>query len=72
VSSRGRRRHDWNDLPLVATVDSKVLTIHGHDRMARVQLAHANQAHVSQIQAPVAIALCQNLELRQVKRTLIV
>src|SRR5437764_10641939 len=50
-----RRTEQRNGLPLVSAVDSKVLLVHRDQGMARVKLAHSNQAQIGEVSIPVRV-----------------
>jgi hypothetical protein len=61
-----RRTDEGDRLTFVAPVDPEVAAIHGDDAVARVELAHADEAEVREVGAPIGVSLREGRELRQV------
>jgi hypothetical protein len=65
AKSRVRRADKRDRFPFVSPVDTKIFAIDCDDAMARVKLAHANQAKISEIRAAIAITARQGFQLGQ-------
>src|SRR5204863_4736479 len=65
-SSNLRRADQRDDFSLVSSVHTEVRSVHRDHAMAGMKLAHANEAKISEVRAPVRVPFSERLELRQV------
>jgi len=60
------RADEGNGLTFVPAVDAEIFSIHYYDAVARIEIAHADQAKVGEIGLTISIATGESCELRQV------
>src|SRR5580704_12480425 len=58
-----RRTEQRDGLPLVPAIDAKIFFVRGNNLVPRIQLAHTNQAHVSQVWSAVRIACSESVKI---------
>jgi hypothetical protein len=60
-----RRTDERDRFPFVPAINAEIFAVYCDDAVARVQLAHADEAKIGEIWVAIALAACQGCELGQ-------